>query len=311
MYFKEYYQLVERSYSESDIPSRVFLAINFDVGYDEEDKRLENTIKSLLDGKLVGVKGVGGTDSIKEMIIDWGNMRSLLIIMNSSDFLKINKASRVMYDNADYLVSNGMYALRRLYNELDDNYSSIFTKMQNYIAGSIKDEDRRLAETIVYNGIFSTYFQIWIQEKNNTKKVNTIKDLVKFFRICMNETKEIPEYIKKISDKKWYSIFENGIKLMGKTYSDEKEWIIKDNILNIPDGSRFIAVEPSYSKSHWEKLHSDDKMKQWGAEEHQSKQYEKWLRAIEELRKKWDVKIVSENYVDSIKKSLINKRYFK
>jgi hypothetical protein len=279
------------SYNSSDVPKRFYLAIHF---YDDDDK-IGDTVKNLLNGELKGVKGIAGS-GLKDMVKEWGNMRELMISMPSEDLLKLNKLSRVMYKNPEYLVSKGMAALRRLFNETGEKYSSIFTKMQKYLMYAI--DDPSIKYKIDYYGAISRLDK-YVEELH---KINDIKDLVNFIITHIDENcKELKE----LGFAWWRKVVMKGLEKMGELYSSEKEWLIKGDSLKIPKSSRIYIVEPSHLKREYEKSFSQDKALQFFVDKKYVERYKKWLGLVNELKKNYRVEIVPDKYVDTKKYELV------
>jgi hypothetical protein len=216
--------------------------------------------------------------------------------MKSEDVMKINKVTRVMYDNPEYLLSNGMRALRRLFAETSEEYTSIFTKMQDYLLKVM--DDVKVKGWISYNGAINELSYV----KGLSKKVNNSYDLAK---ILMNNMKS--DYCKDKGIEWWRKVVVDGIKLMGNLYSNEKEWMIKDGIFNIPSNSRIVVVESEYYKKEWQKRNGEDKFASRMANSTAVSNYDQFLHLIEKLKSKWGerVSIVSEKWVNDNKLKLI------
>jgi len=284
---------LERSYNNLDIPKRFFLAINFSM----HDDGISSKIDSLLKGELVGVKGIAGS-GLKEMVKNWGGMRELMISMPSEALLSLNKLSRVMYDNPEYLVSDGMKALRRLFNDDNETYSSLFTKMQGYVLRVMDDPIVR--GRVEYNGSFSNLDQ-YVKEFKNIKDV---KDLVNFILSKMEDREGI---LKAKGFEWWRKTLMAGLKNMGQLYKSESEWLVKGNSLKIPPGSKIYVVEPSYYKEAYDKMidANGDKAKLWGVDMKNVQKYKRWVELVDKIKTKWDVEIVPEPWVGKKKLELI------
>lgn len=284
---------LERSYAPQDIPKRFFLAINFSMW----DDNITTKIDSLLKGELVGVKGIAGS-GLKEMVKNWGGMRELMISMPSEALLSLNKLSRVMYDNPEYLVSDGMKALRRLFNEDNEKYSSLFSKMQGYVLRVM--DDPKIKGWIDYNGSFSK-LDDYVKEFKNIKDV---KDLVNFIMSRMDDSNGI---LKAKGFEWWRKTIMAGLKNMGQLYKSESEWLVKGGSLKIPPGSKIYVVEPSYYKEAYDKMidANGDKTKMWGVDMKNVEKYKRWVELVDKIKTKWDVEIVPEQWVEKKKLELI------
>lgn len=288
-YILEEQVIIERSYDEKDIPKNFYLALHFILGDDRSDKLIED----LKFGKLDGVRGIGGTNT-KEMIKDWGTMREVMLIMPSEEVLKINKLSRVMYNNPEYLLSDGMKALRRLFAETSDKYSSIFTKMEKYIFSCM--DDPKIKGWIDYNGPL----------RNLDYKMDIIKSIHNTRDLTKHILQVMPENIQKEkSFDWWHKAVSCGVTKMGELYSNEKEWLVKGDAFHIPKNSKLIFVESSYYKKEWEKSRNENKSIQFFAVKSAVENYEKFLRLVEEIKKHYkDVYVIPEDWVSEYRQKL-------
>jgi hypothetical protein len=205
----------------------------------------------LVNHKLLGIEGVSTS---KYNIADWLVNRECLVLMKFDEFRKINNVEQVLYNDADYLTKNGCDVMFRLYNEKgkeDRNYISVLQKMFPKIAREFEIEAKifsnykyrlyYLLEEFFSNysgGKFLNYF-------TRGERINSVKDIVNI----------VIEYVESGEAKKdYYSsniptninaedidyIIRNGIVKALSVYKDESEWIVKDKILNIPNGSQLI-----------------------------------------------------------------------
>jgi hypothetical protein len=92
---------------------------------------------------------------------------------------------------------------------------------------------------------------------------------------------------------------------MGKLYSSEKEWLIKDSVLKIPEGSKMYIVEPFMYRDAYDKWHSGDKNVQFFVNKEHVAKFEKWLELVRMLKTKWSIEIVKEKQVEAKKYELI------
>jgi hypothetical protein len=205
----------------------------------------------LANHKLIGIEGVSTS---RYNVADWLSSKQCLVLMKFDEFRKINNVEQVLYNDADYLTKNGLDVMYRLYDQKgkdDRDYNSILQKMFPKIAREFQIEGiiytnykyklYSLLEEFFTNysgGKFLNYF-------TKQERVNSVKDIVNI----------VIEYIESGEAKKdYYSsnipnsvnaedieyIIRNGIINALSIYKDESEWIVKDKILNIPNGSQLI-----------------------------------------------------------------------
>ena len=97
-------------------PKKFYVVIPFSDEYGKKE------MADLSNGVLDGVLGISEKH---EIIMQWyGIGRDAILVMDADKLTKINKLSRVQYDNPEYLVSNGMAALYRIFDKKRDKSGS-------------------------------------------------------------------------------------------------------------------------------------------------------------------------------------------
>lgn len=133
--------------------NKFYVAMPFD-----DEPYAKDKVKDLANGVLDGVQGISDTS---EIIMQWyGIARDAVLVMDADKLIKSNKLSRVQYDNPEYLVSNGMAALYRIFDKKLDksghygiagnliDYMMLATKPSKNRGNEIIDEVKRLADKI-------------------------------------------------------------------------------------------------------------------------------------------------------------------
>lgn len=237
---KFYTYLQEASYTVSDIPEYFY------VVFELRDK---NALEGLKKGKFEGMRGISDTG---EIVFQWlGVARDAYLRMDAKEVLKLNKVTRIMYDNPHYLVSNGMWALKRIFNSMSRNwYNQIFSNIMQYTKKELsKDKDKYF--NILYqwdfNGVSNIGFDV---DKSKADKINSLKDLTHFLDFELRkwwEKKAWGDYDLSKEELKKYLV--KALKEIGRTYSDEGEWVIKNSGLRIPKGSDLLVTIPDVDAS--------------------------------------------------------------
>lgn len=94
-------------------PKKFYVVIPFSDEYGKKE------MADLSNGVLDGVLGISEKHQI---IMQWyGIVRDAILVMDADKLTKVNKLSRVQYDNPEYLVSNGMAALYRIFDKKRDS----------------------------------------------------------------------------------------------------------------------------------------------------------------------------------------------
>lgn len=230
MRFKEF--LIEKSFSKSDIPD--YFWVVFDL------KEMKDQLKT---GKIKGLKGISSSNEIQFSFL--GVARDAMLQIPSKDLLKLNDVTRIMYNNPHYLISKNLWALKRIYNATQSNWAdqvfgNLFEKLKKYI------KNPQLKYDMDYYG-FRNIDWNWSKKIVN-KKIDNLKQL----------TVIIKNYIENIFSKK------TGIKYnlnlselqsniydtlldIGNIYSDENEWVIKNDTFKVPKSSILyvLTIKPN------------------------------------------------------------------
>jgi hypothetical protein len=251
--------LKAKSFSEEDIP-RDFRLMFFlpnqkvDVG------------AQLAAGVLEGVTGI--TDSGQVLMLRMlGQNRNAMLIMPGPEVVKLNHLSRVMYDNPEYLMSNDMAAIQRIYGGITDHEYAINRILQ--AADKVRpapDWFGRLRSLDVYAADFGT------------TPINSVLDLAKKWRDTasaavekkVEENKkwldeaEVQEmrnrYAEALDLKNLSTLVKAALTVIGKDFVWEGEWILKDKNLRIPNGSRLVLIRG--------KPQQEEAVKQYGLDKH-------------------------------------------
>jgi hypothetical protein len=232
------------SYRGTDIPRWFFV-----VSYPED------LIPSLAHDEVTGIAGVADTP---EILQEWLWLRPGAIMMPGSAFERLNHVSRVLYDNADYLASNNLYALRRLYNDLSWGLdrTNLFTKMSSYLEAAIKEQATRAKTNEQRLALGDAAYQIRyygssVIEREHwppSRKIQSARGLARwlytldwFGRGSTTTIKDLG-----VSFDNWLASVRRTLLLMGATYADEGEWIVKNKKIQIPKRSVLLLPPDDY-----------------------------------------------------------------
>lgn len=218
--------LNEGSYTEQNTPSKFYVCISLKP----------ETYQQLAAGVLPGIAGISGS---KENFGHWLHYRDAMLVMDAKTLLVDNKLSRVMYDNPDYIVSDNLKHIARLFNQRDKDGATVtlVRKVVEIIRRkrNFNDSYNRIA----YHIGFDDGYKIVDYMKN--VRINGVKDIV--------------SAVIKVIDKKAYGdpfewdrdaikeVVIEAIKDLGTSYKYEQEWLVKDRTLRIPDGSMLYIAK--------------------------------------------------------------------
>jgi hypothetical protein len=247
MKFKKY--LNEKSYTQEDIPK------TFRVVFEIDEYNLSKMVKNIKQLSSMKLEGMTGISDKHDIAFQWlGVARDAMLIMKGSEVVKLNKISRMLYGNPNYFLSNKMTMAKRLFNKSggsDD--SNILQNILEYVFKELGKMDATLKHDIEYTAAYQSYAHYAFKKSVN---INSTKDLVKWIRKTGNELKadekkrdwssyekiRIVDTIKELSDSQIEKAIYDAFEQIGKIYSDEGEWIIKDKTLTVPKNSHLYVL---------------------------------------------------------------------
>ena len=246
---------LEMSFTDKDIPKFFHVAVELSY-WDDDSKGAVNKFLRYMKARVIpGVQGISDSGEIK---FDWFGMggRNALLTMPGKELVKLNKITRILYDNPDYLVSNGFAALRRIYSSAD-----IPRALQNINQEIIRTVSRGGAKDIAH--ILDGYGDILNWSDDLSKGLGKVKNLRQFAKQYRKnlishwkkrketswakfELDQLIEWLSNLSDAKWVDILGKAVVSAVAPYRNESEWILKNNKLRIPKGSRLYIVDHPY-----------------------------------------------------------------
>jgi hypothetical protein len=214
-----------------------------------------DTIEQLKDFHLKGVKGISTS---KFIVYDYIGRRDFCLVMDISEFDKINKNKvDLEYNNPNQFFWNDMELLRRL--RAREEYTN------QYIIGMLLDEYiifLRKNENNYPNLYFTDYISgdIVTEEVAKYSSINSINDAISIIEaiILKKASHHNNEYFQKnFEHSKRYlrDSIERSIREMISGYEHEEEIFIYSDQINIPKNSRIIAF---ISRANYENLTTDE-----------------------------------------------------
>jgi hypothetical protein len=216
MNFKQW--LNEVSYTPKDIPKWFFVGIYFNY-------------KNLLDRQLKGIKG------ITEDLMTAYEMGEAVLAMPGPETERINSLSRVLYDNPEYMASKNWEAAERV---KGGNLGVISIIIHQIMVG--------LQELLPETPILDAAHEITMGFPKTKKLHHFLKEFWKRLHYYISPGDISWDVLKNLVIEKVNSY------LTG--YSAEKEWRVKNEILNVPKDS-YLAFDMT-----WEDPNVDEKLKE-------------------------------------------------
>jgi hypothetical protein len=235
-------QFIEASYGAKDIPDKYFLAFNL----------RPDTFQQLSGLQLPGIEGVSSSEQIISSFFSQYGAK-LLLAMNGVQFESINKISRIQYNNPEYMVSNNLRVLLRLWNysqNLDDHQSNVRYSFFDCIRKVFFDFSKTNQGNMEFQ---HKCFEIhnYIQNDKNSSNsmasnfapltnIRNTWDLARWLQQGIIQICNINLTLEESHKVVVRALIENG-----ETFQGEKEWLIKNKILKIPKGSELYILVPS------------------------------------------------------------------
>lgn len=242
-----YNYLIEKSYTAKDIPENFYVVFDIEKIFDQLKQR-----------KIKGLKGISSSNEIEFQFL--GVARDAMLEMNSKELMNLNDVTRIMYDNPHYLVSKNMWALRRIYQDNPQKWSSttvnhIFGNLFEYLIKTIKESGKHgeFVHDAEYSGFRNVDYD-WAKKIANKLKIRNLKDLAKIvknyidniFYEKMNKSwasRRTEPYDFKLQEIYKY-LYETLLEI-GRIYSSENEWVVKNDHLKVPKGSNLYLLTPT------------------------------------------------------------------
>lgn len=240
--------LAEGSYTASNVPGMFWLV--FDIG-----QASEKYAKQVASGRLKGLKGISGD---RRIVGSWlGVARNAMLVMPGKDVIKLNKLSRVLYDNPEYLASQDFKALYRLYNQT--NRSQLMMRIVDRLKPHLKRSTHPSAgdlHHVINHGWLSGHV-IGNHYEKAKPRIQSVSDAAKYLKRAVAETglasvkdrfgmpsAALP-IIKEFPLSEWKKVVAAALTDAGKLYQDEGEWTVKGDTFHIPKNSNLVILRPA------------------------------------------------------------------
>lgn len=307
-------EINEASFQEENIPDKFFVSIMFDA----EGKWMHQHKDKLQQLANLELHGLVGLSQSPKNIVQWfGMARDAMIIMSGKEVIKLNKISRMMYENPKYFFSKNMSALYRIFELRQEDKSNGRSLIQRVVekfmrsATRSNDSSENMGQALYdfeHDGIES-----WLGEQylKNPVVINNSNDFAVWMKSQVDQKYSKRQKIPFITVEEYRKYLDQAAEYIGKIYKTEGEWILKDKILRVPQGSTLMILIPDIPKDvyeAWKKRNEDGSMKNvWAFLGHKEKleKFEAILHVIKEygLDSKYKIKLVNHNKLDQGKRA--------
>ena len=282
-----------KSFDQVDIPNNFWAVLN--LGYELDPK----VVQQLVSGKLDNIRGISDSGAIvAQFTFHSGNA---ILRMPGRETVQLNRLSRVNYDNPNYLCSKGLSALFRVFNQdKDDNGAgNVIVNIMNRFKGI--DENLAYYSTAASNSIkYAPSIVSEVARMNSPRDlaIFLVKGINQFFAAKFGEDPPVYTLAQLLP---WVL---EALKGVGRVFSDEGEWLIKDGVLQIPQGSTLVVDFPEDAQRllELEQQGQDPKVTMWSHYniEGKLKQAHAVLDAVEQIKAAGIIKVVLKNWAQQV-----------
>lgn len=279
-----------------------WLVIDIPQSPNPSEREIEH-LKGLANCHLKGVRGI--SDSKEILTNFFGVARNAAIFMKADRILPYNDLYQIPYDDPDALLAENMALLARIFNKENDRYArqGIMLNIAQYATRDAKKTNQTLHHTLTYYGP-NRMADRW---QESTDRIDDLKTLVDFFEKTYRELYDDRNAVPR-SD--FEQICLGAIRYIGRTYSDEGEWIVRSDQLVYPVGCFMLVkvdTELMNMIPEWEKNPDDIK---WFSRDSSLRYMKNLLDNIRHygLDRRYHIKYIDSKKWDDMRAHLWNKR---
>jgi len=223
------HKISEAILSDHALPSYFWVVVNIPTS--DEHERDSKVLTDLSHCRLKGIRGISDT---KQILTSWlGVGRNAAIFLDPDSVERYNDISKVPYDDPDSLVADNLKLLYRVFDKEGDweyNHDGVMQNIIDYLKPNLNSND---AYTLTYYGS-GNITKLW---RDTRSGIDSIEGLARFLHEAMMQK---PLNID-IDFDELERATRKAIQNIGKTYSDEGEWLIHSSELIFPVGSTMLV----------------------------------------------------------------------
>lgn len=297
--------------SSSPLPNKFWLVFDIPSGKEANNEQLSQ----ISEGVLYGVRGISDT---KQIMTDWFLMgRNSVLFMDPLKVAELNDIEQIQYDDPEYLCSNNMAALFRIWAKEGKtrNNTGMFQNLVMYFIKSLGKTNKNAAYQLDYYGMAWKLADRYSKELPVINNVNELTDTL-YRYLC----DPIGSGFRDVEFSKELSLMKDDIRLavydmlrsVGKIYADEGEWLISSDKFVIPDNSiLLVGVDPKTQAEYPEwKAKIDKNPNYMHPRSYSFESYGRLMTRIEEydLRSKYVIKFVDARKFENNRSNIISRR---
>jgi len=235
----------ERSFSPADIPKQFFLVGYFSAAH--------------LDGfvyerELKGVEGISGSWRIAEKFLD-SQGRNMVLMMPGPATARVNKLSRVMYDNPHYLAQDDLAAVKRIAGHTNSTGAYFADLLTGHLQSVIRKEYPDFKFEVKSKSDWVTPWGFW--NRQSGIEIQNLSHLTKLWREWGVRQARFPastdahKAAAAKDHKAWMRwVGQALVNKYGGNFKGEAEWRVKDGKLKVPEGSRLVLLAKGHTEAN-------------------------------------------------------------
>ena len=204
---------------------------------DKNPERLEE----LASGTLHGVKGISDN---KKILMHWlGIGRNAVLVMPASTTMAINGGLYKIHYNDPYeLLRNDMELLARVWNKehgTSNGRRGIMNNLSDNISRLLIKDPNRTASDIGHS-IYGGYVDL----AKDVPEINSPGELAEFVRgrVIEKADSRRKKGLEELPLEWWKGVVGDAVVQGVKTYESEGEWVVTDETLKVPGGSKLLVA---------------------------------------------------------------------
>jgi hypothetical protein len=218
--------LTEASFTPADIPEFFYVSLKF------------KNFDQLAQQRLTGVVGL---TSDKKTAINFSHSSPIMLIMPGKQTVELNSLSMVNYDNLDYLVSRNLQAFRRV---SETTGETLFFDFAIDLFRSIEDNVPVEQWSPMWAEKRARKFAQKIIEELDGLKINSLNNL------CSYVLGKLPPEFRSVKFDYIKRVFIELLRNSVQRVQQEKEWIVKNKVLNVPNGTTLRINDYSLQRNN-------------------------------------------------------------
>jgi hypothetical protein len=190
-----------------------------------------DTVSELMEGKMLGVQGISNS---KSNVCQWFTFTQAMLVMPYAETIGINNLDRIEYENADFVLQDHCRVYMRVHDCYDqysfvDNIARGFSYALKTLATFHPDKKTQFDDLKSF--VMDDMFDQDVNSKLTSSHINSLDDLTDIMHTLTRPCDAALDYAE------LREMLRMSILCSMHEYSLEEEWLVRDNILRVPEKS--------------------------------------------------------------------------